>query len=111
MSQCAFGGGGSAAQRCLEMISPFSARTVVRKAGQVFRTGTPWRDPRTTLDRHMAFLQSVPPRQPFFRAPAVVLWLIGILAVLHLARVTRPGDQPEEAVYAFGLYPLRYSRT
>ena len=59
----------------------------------------------------MAFLQSVPPRQPFFRAPAVVMWLIGTLAVLHLARVTRPGDQSEEAVYAFGLYPLRYSRT
>jgi membrane associated rhomboid family serine protease len=58
----------------------------------------------------MAFLQSLPPRQPFFRAPAVVVWLIGVLAVLHLVRVTRPGDQPEEAVYAFGLYPLRYSR-
>jgi membrane associated rhomboid family serine protease len=58
----------------------------------------------------MAFLQSAPPRQPFFRAPPVVLWLIGGLAVLHLARVTRPGDQPDNIVYEFGLYPLRYSR-
>jgi membrane associated rhomboid family serine protease len=58
----------------------------------------------------MAFLQSAPPRQPFFRAPPVVLWLIGGLAALHLARVTRPGDQPDNIVYEFGLYPLRYSR-
>jgi len=58
----------------------------------------------------MAFLQSAPPRQPFFRAPPVVLWLIGGLAVLHLARVTQPGDQPDNIVYEFGLYPLRYSR-
>ncbi|HKU63632.1 MAG TPA: rhomboid family intramembrane serine protease [Rhizomicrobium sp.] len=58
----------------------------------------------------MAFLQSAPPRQPFFRAPPVVLWLIGGLAVLHLARVARPDDQADAAVYEFGLYPLRYSR-
>lgn len=57
----------------------------------------------------MAFLQSAPPRQPFFRAPPVVLWLIGGLAVLHLARVARPDNQADAAVYAFGLYPLRYS--
>jgi len=59
----------------------------------------------------MAFLQSAPPRQPLFHAPAVVLWLIGGLAALHLARVTRPGDQPRSLIYEFGLYPLRYSRT
>jgi membrane associated rhomboid family serine protease len=58
----------------------------------------------------MAFLQSAPPRQPFFRAPPVVLWLIGGLAALHLARVTRPDNQPDTMVYEFGLYPLRYSR-
>ncbi|HKQ10809.1 MAG TPA: rhomboid family intramembrane serine protease [Rhizomicrobium sp.] len=58
----------------------------------------------------MAFLQSAPPRQPFFRAPPVVLWLIGGLTVLHLARVARPDDQADAAVYEFGLYPLRYSR-
>src|SRR5438067_690544 len=59
----------------------------------------------------MAFLQSAPPRQPVFRAPPVVLWLIGALAALHLARVTRPGNQPDNIVYEFGFYPLRYSRT
>src|SRR5258708_28642477 len=58
----------------------------------------------------MAFLQSAPPRQPFFRSPPVVLWLIGALAALHLLRVSRPGDEPDNIVYQFGLYPLRYSR-
>ena len=58
----------------------------------------------------MAFLQSAPPRQPIFRAPAVVLWLIGILTALHLLRITRPGDQPDNIIYQFGLYPIRYSR-
>lgn len=57
----------------------------------------------------MAFLQPAPPRQPFFRAPPVVPWLIGGLAALHLARVTRPGDQADRMVYEFGLYPMRYS--
>jgi len=58
----------------------------------------------------MAFLQSAPPRQPIFRAPAVVLWLIGALVALHLARLSRPEDQADSLVYQFGLYPLRYSR-
>ena len=58
----------------------------------------------------MAFLQSAPPRQPFFRAPSVVLWLIAGLAALHLARVTRSGSEADAAIYEFGLYPLRYSR-
>jgi membrane associated rhomboid family serine protease len=57
----------------------------------------------------MAFLQSAPPRQPVFRAPAVVLWLIGALVVLHLARISAPGSQPDDLVFQFGLYPLRYS--
>ncbi len=70
----------------------------------------PWRKPQSALDRRMAFLQPVPPRQPIFRAPSVVLWLIGALAALHLARVTQPEDQSERLVYTFGLYPLRYSR-
>jgi membrane associated rhomboid family serine protease len=58
----------------------------------------------------MAFLQSAPPRQPIFRSPAVVMWLIGGLAALHLARISRPEDQADALVYEFGLYPLRYSR-
>jgi membrane associated rhomboid family serine protease len=58
----------------------------------------------------MAFLQSVPPRQPFFRAPPVVMWLIGGLAALHVARVSLPGNRADNIVYEYGLYPLRYSR-
>jgi membrane associated rhomboid family serine protease len=57
----------------------------------------------------MAFLQSAPPRQPIFRSPAVVLWLIGGLAALHLARISRPAYQADALVYEYGLYPLRYS--
>jgi membrane associated rhomboid family serine protease len=57
----------------------------------------------------MAFLQSAPPRQPFLRAPPVVLWLIGVLVALHLARISAPGDRPDALVYQFGLYPWRYS--
>lgn len=57
----------------------------------------------------MAFLQSAPPRQPFFRAPPIVLWLIGGLAALHVARVMQPGNRADDAVFEFGLYPLRYS--
>jgi membrane associated rhomboid family serine protease len=56
----------------------------------------------------MAFLQSAPPRQPIFRAPAVVLWLIGLLAALHLARISRP-TLSDALIYEYGLYPLRYS--
>jgi membrane associated rhomboid family serine protease len=58
----------------------------------------------------MAFLQPQPPRQPFFRAPAVVLWLIGGLAVLHAARVMLPPNRSEDMVYEYALVPARYSR-
>jgi len=57
----------------------------------------------------MAFLQSAPPREPFFRAPSVVLWLIGGLAALHLAWILVPASQQDALVYQFGLYPWRYS--
>ena len=57
----------------------------------------------------MAFLQSQPPRQPFFRAPAVVIWLIGILVAAHAARVLQP-SRSDELVYQFALWPVRYSR-
>lgn len=58
----------------------------------------------------MAFLQAHPPRQPIFRAPAVVIWLIGALAALHAARVLQPQDRADTLVYQFGFYPVRYSR-
>jgi membrane associated rhomboid family serine protease len=57
----------------------------------------------------MAFLQSAPPRQPIFRSPAVVLWLIGALVALHLARIAAPGSEPDAIVYQYGLFPWRYS--
>ena len=54
----------------------------------------------------MAFLQSAPPRQPIFRAPAVVLWLIAALAASHAARVFQlPARAPGQLVYQFALYP------
>jgi membrane associated rhomboid family serine protease len=58
----------------------------------------------------MAFLQSAPPRQPMFRAPAIVLWMIGGLAAAHAARVLGPADRSLDAVTAFALIPARYSR-
>jgi membrane associated rhomboid family serine protease len=58
----------------------------------------------------MAFLQPAPPRQPFFRAPSVVLWLIAGLAALHAARAWLPPARAEAIVYEYGLVPARYSR-
>lgn len=58
----------------------------------------------------MAFLQSQPPRQPVFRAPPVVLWLIGVLAALHGLRMWLPVSRAQDAVYEYGLVPARYSR-
>lgn len=57
----------------------------------------------------MAFLQSAPPRQPIFRAPPVVLWLIGILAGLHLLRLVLPAGAAQDMVYEYALIPARYS--
>lgn len=57
----------------------------------------------------MAFLQSAPPRQPIFRAPAVVLWLIGGLAGLHAFRMWLPPARNADMVYEYALIPARYS--
>jgi membrane associated rhomboid family serine protease len=58
----------------------------------------------------MAFLQSAPPRQPMFRAPPVVLWLIGTLAVAHAARAALPLAKSQEIIADYALVPARYSR-
>jgi membrane associated rhomboid family serine protease len=58
----------------------------------------------------MAFLQSSPPRQPFFRAPPVVPWLIAGLAVAHGLRIWAPPGQALALVFQYGLVPARYSR-
>lgn len=57
----------------------------------------------------MAFLQSDPPRQPVFQAPAVVLWLIGVLAAAHGARSLLSTARSQDIVYEYGLVPARYS--
>jgi membrane associated rhomboid family serine protease len=58
----------------------------------------------------MAFLQSHPPRQPVFRAPPVVLWLMAVLAGLHAARIWLPAARAQDLAYEYGLVPARYSR-
>jgi membrane associated rhomboid family serine protease len=58
----------------------------------------------------MAFLQSQPPRQPFFRAPPVVMWLIGGLTLAHAARVLASEARSRDIVYEYALIPARYSR-
>jgi membrane associated rhomboid family serine protease len=57
----------------------------------------------------MAFLQSAPPRQPIFRAPAVVLWLIGGLTALHALRLLLPPARSQDVIYEYALIPARYS--
>jgi membrane associated rhomboid family serine protease len=57
----------------------------------------------------MAFLQSAPPRQPIFRAPPIVLWLIGVLAALHIFRLLLPAARGQDMVYEYALIPARYS--
>jgi membrane associated rhomboid family serine protease len=57
----------------------------------------------------MAFLQSAPPRQPIFRAPPVVLWLIAALGALHAARVLQPLPVSEAIILKYALIPIRYS--
>ena len=58
----------------------------------------------------MAFLQPQPSRQPIFRAPPVVLWLIGILVALHAARIWLPADLAENLAFEYSLVPARYSQ-
>jgi len=58
----------------------------------------------------MAFLQSHPPRQPIFRAPPVVLWLIAVLTALHAVRIWLPPARAQDLAYEYGLVPARYSR-
>jgi len=57
----------------------------------------------------MAFLQSAPPRQPIFRAPPVVLWLIAGLALAHGARVMGSPARSQAIIDAFAFVPAHYS--
>lgn len=58
----------------------------------------------------MTFLQSAPPRQPMFRAPPVVVWLIGTLALAHAARAALPAAKGQAIIAEYALVPARYSR-
>jgi len=57
----------------------------------------------------MAFLQPVAPRQPIFRAPAVVIWLIAALAAAHLARTLASPQQSAEWIVRYAFIPALYS--
>jgi membrane associated rhomboid family serine protease len=58
----------------------------------------------------MAFLQSDPPRQPVFQAPAVVLWLIGALAAAHGVKNLASDARMYGLVREYALIPARYSQ-
>ena len=57
----------------------------------------------------MAFLTPHAPRQPIFRAPAVVPLLIGALVAAHAARSLIPAAQSLEWINHFAFIPARYS--
>ncbi len=48
-------------------------------------------------------------REPFFRAPAVVLVLIAALVAAHLARLALPEGVSERLFAEYGFVPLRYA--
>lgn len=57
----------------------------------------------------MAFLQSRESREPFLKAPASVLSLIGALVAAHVARTLMTTAASEHIVSEYALIPLRYS--
>ena len=58
----------------------------------------------------MAFFQETrPTREPFLRAPASVVILIGLLALAHVARVLAPAALQDSILDYFSLDPVVYS--
>jgi membrane associated rhomboid family serine protease len=57
----------------------------------------------------MAFLQPHASRQPIFRAPLVVLILIGLLVAAHVARTLVPPAQSLAWINQYAFIPARYS--
>src|SRR5215469_7892133 len=51
------------------------------------------------------------PRQPFLRAPAVVIGLIAVLVCAHLARIYVFSSASTAWIYNYGFVPARYSHT
>jgi membrane associated rhomboid family serine protease len=56
----------------------------------------------------MAFLMPQGKREPMFRVPAAVIWLIGALAVAHVARLLVPKAVSDDILVRFAFLPLRY---
>ena len=57
----------------------------------------------------MAFLQSQPPREPFLHAPASVLWLIALLAAIHLVMQVLPEATADAILLHLAFIPARYT--
>jgi membrane associated rhomboid family serine protease len=57
----------------------------------------------------MAFLQSGEGREPFLKAPAAVLSLIGVLIAAHAARMLMTPVASERILGEYAFVPLRYS--
>ena len=57
----------------------------------------------------MAFLQSGQGREPFLRAPPVVLSLIAAIVAAHVARMLTTTAMSERILGEYALIPLRYS--
>ena len=57
----------------------------------------------------MSFLKSEEPREPFLRAPASVLLLIGALVLAHIARVIVPAQLSDDILYQYAFVPARYA--
>jgi membrane associated rhomboid family serine protease len=51
-----------------------------------------------------------PHREPLLNAPAIVLWLIGVLLATHVLRIVLPGDWPDRIVYDYALIPARFAQ-
>jgi membrane associated rhomboid family serine protease len=56
----------------------------------------------------MAFLQSAPPREPFLHAPAVVLWLIGLMVTVHVGLALLPPAMSDALILQFAFIPARF---
>lgn len=57
----------------------------------------------------MAFLQSSPAREPFLKAPASVIALIGVLIAAHVARVLAPAAISGHILTKYAFIPARYA--
>ncbi len=57
----------------------------------------------------MAFLQPGPARQPALQAPAIVLWLIGVLLAAHAGRMALDPARSADIIITYAFIPARYA--